>query len=166
MISPRITSKIVGASLGFLIYPLVANAETITIIILSDRTVERVLFPGDGRTQMMTLEQFQLCNPFFADADLETIVSAGTEVLQPIGGGNCLTEVEDVTVLHDTAANETPNAERNQPVADQPPEILIGSSPKCLETENEGCYWFFLSEPVILSDTLPYRSSSDFLEEN
>lgn len=64
-------------------------ADTITWIMLSDRTVQRVLFPGDGRTQIMSLEEFRICNPAFADADLDTVVPVGTSIIQPLGDYTC-----------------------------------------------------------------------------
>jgi hypothetical protein len=71
------------------ILPNKLAAETITLIILSDRTVQEVLFPGDGKTQMMSLEEFRTCNPAFANAEVDTIVQAATEIIQPIGDDTC-----------------------------------------------------------------------------
>jgi hypothetical protein len=63
-----VMSVVMYATLAVILSTTIASSETITIIILSDRPVEKVLRPGDGRRTMMTLEEFRDCNSSFAQA--------------------------------------------------------------------------------------------------
>ena len=87
-----VKSVVTYAALAVIVSTTMASSETITRIILSDRQVEKVLRPGDGRRTMMTLEQFRDCNPGFAQAELDTLVPAGTEIIQPPGDTTCVSE--------------------------------------------------------------------------